>query len=127
MNYARLAPRRRRRHRRRRDLTGSSSTATCSAREFARYPGVYRPADTQGPFMPYLFVGIFISPCLPRRSSTRRGTRAASGRERRCCDSASLLGILLVGYDFVLVGYAITEHRPPYRGDDVLRRRSSNG
>jgi hypothetical protein len=29
--------------------------------QFAQYPGVFRPADAQMAFMPYLFVGIFIA------------------------------------------------------------------
>ena len=34
---------------------------TAMTSQFAQYPGVYRPADAQLPFLPYLFLGIFIA------------------------------------------------------------------
>jgi hypothetical protein len=73
--------------------------------EFARYPGVFRPADTQGPYMPYLFLGIFISMLAATFIYAKgyEGGQAVSEGLR----FGIAAGILLIGYDFI-VGYAIT-------------------
>jgi hypothetical protein len=72
---------------------------------FAQYPGVYRPADAQMPFMPYLFLGIFIamlSATYIYAKGYEGGSGVAEGARFGVC-----IGFLAIGYA-VIVGYATT-------------------
>ncbi len=75
------------------------------ASQFAAYPGVYRPADTQAPFMPYLFGGIFLA-MLAASCMYAKGYEGGSGLMEGA-RFGMLVGILEVGYS-VIVTYAIT-------------------
>ena len=73
--------------------------------QFAAYPGVYRPADTQGPYMGYLFGGIFLA-MLAASFIYAKGYEGGSG----VIEGARfglLIGFLQIGYS-VIVSYAIT-------------------
>jgi hypothetical protein len=73
--------------------------------QFARYPGVFRPADVQAPYMGYLFGGIFLAMLAATFIYAKgyEGGAAVSEGLR----FGILVGLLEIGYD-VLVGYAIT-------------------
>jgi len=73
--------------------------------QFARYPGVYRPAETQGPYMAYLFAGIFIA-MLAASCIYAKGYEGGSG-VMEGARFGILIGVLEVGYS-VIVSYAIT-------------------
>ncbi|HWF86005.1 MAG TPA: hypothetical protein VG222_14200 [Vicinamibacterales bacterium] len=73
--------------------------------QFAAYPGVYRPAETQGPFMAYLFGGIFLA-MLAASWIYAKGYEGGSGLMEGARFGV-LVGILEVGYS-VIVTYAIT-------------------
>jgi hypothetical protein len=72
--------------------------------QFALYPGVYRPADLQPPFLPFLFGGIFLA-MLAASCIYAKGYEGGSGAMEGARFGA-LVGILEVGYS-VLVSYAI--------------------
>jgi hypothetical protein len=73
--------------------------------QFARYPGVYRPAETQGPFMAYLFGGIFLA-MIAASLIYAKGYEGGSGVIEGARFGV-LIGILEVGYS-IIVSYAIT-------------------
>ncbi len=73
--------------------------------EFARYPGVFRPADTQGPYMGYLFCGIFIA-MLAATFIYAKGYEGGQAVMEGLRFGLAV-GLLEVGYDF-MVSYAIT-------------------
>jgi hypothetical protein len=73
--------------------------------EFARYPAVFRPAETQGPYMPYLFCGVFIAMLAATFIYAKgyEGGQAVTEGLR----FGLAVGVLEFGYDFI-VRYAIT-------------------
>jgi hypothetical protein len=73
--------------------------------QFARYPAVFRPAETQGPYMPYLFCGIFIA-MLAASFIYAKGYEGGAPISEGVRFGLAV-GILEIGYD-VMVGYAIT-------------------
>ena len=73
--------------------------------QFAAYPGVIVPPTTQGPFMGYLFGGIFLA-MLAASFIYAKGYEGGSG----VIEGARfglLIGVLQIGYS-VMVSYAIT-------------------
>src|SRR4030095_1134728 len=73
--------------------------------QFAQYPGVFRPADVQTAFMPYLFLGTFIA-ILAAAFIYAKGYEGGSGVvEGARCGAA--LGVFAIGYA-VIVAYATT-------------------
>jgi hypothetical protein len=73
--------------------------------QFARFPGVYRPMDTQGAYMPILFGGV----CLAMLAASviyAKGYEGGSGVTEGFRFGA-LIGALAVGYS-VIVAYAVT-------------------
>jgi hypothetical protein len=85
-------------------LYGFVVYGTLMTGQFAAYPGVYRPADVQAPFMPYLFGGIFLA-MIAASCIYAKGYEGGSGVMEGARFGA-LVGILEVGYS-VLVSYAI--------------------
>jgi len=79
--------------------------ATALTNNFAQYPGVYRPADTQGPFMVYLFLGIFIA-MLSATYIYAKGYEGGSG-VMEGARFGVCIGFFAIGYA-VLVAYATT-------------------
>jgi len=73
--------------------------------EFARYPGVFRPAESQAPYMGYLFCGIFIA-MLAATFIYAKGYEGGQAVMEGLRFGLAV-GVLEVGYDF-MVGYAIT-------------------
>jgi hypothetical protein len=86
-------------------IYGFAVYGTLLTSEFARYPGVYRPADTQGPFMAFLFGGILLA-MLAASYIYAKGYDGGSGVAEGA-RFGMLLALVAIGYS-VLVGYATT-------------------
>jgi hypothetical protein len=72
--------------------------------QFARYPGVYRPMESQGTYMPFLFGGILIamfSAAYIYAKGYEGGSGVQEGMRFGVC-----IGFLVLGYTS-LVNYAI--------------------
>jgi hypothetical protein len=72
--------------------------------DFARYPAIYRPADTQGPYMLYLFCGTLLAMFVASYMYAK-GYEGGSGVQEGMRFGA-LLGLFVAGYVGV-VNYAI--------------------
>jgi len=72
--------------------------------QFAQYAGVYRPAATQAPYMPFLFGGILLA-MLVAAAMYAKGFEGGIGVVEGF-RFGMLVGFLMVGYS-VLVNYAI--------------------
>jgi hypothetical protein len=72
--------------------------------EFGRYPGIYRPADSQGTYMPILFVGILLA-MLVASYIYAKGYEGGSGIQEGMRFGV-LIGLLVLGY-VGIVNYAI--------------------
>jgi len=72
--------------------------------DFARYPGVFRPQDAQGPFMPVLFAGILLA-MFAAAYIYAKGYEGGSGTQEGMRFGV-LIGLLVFGYHG-LVSYAV--------------------
>ena len=72
--------------------------------EFARYPGVYRPMESQGAYMPFLFAGILLAMFVASYIYAK-GYEGGNGIQEGMRFGV-LIGLLMIGYDG-LVNYAI--------------------
>jgi len=73
--------------------------------QFAHFPGVYRPAETQGPYMPFLFGGVLLAMLAASfiyAKGYEGGNAIAEGIR-----FGLLIAFLEIGYS-VAVSYAIT-------------------
>src|SRR5580692_6432939 len=73
--------------------------------QFERFPGVYRPAATQGAYMPFLFGGVFLA-MLAAAFIYAKGYEGGSGIAEGI-RFGMLIGLVEIGYS-VMVSYAIT-------------------
>ena len=72
--------------------------------DFARYPGVFRPQEAQGPFMPVLFVGILLA-MFAAAYIYAKGYEGGSGAQEGMRFGV-LIGLLVLGYHGI-VSYAV--------------------
>ncbi len=77
---------------------------TVLSSEFGRYPGIYRPAQTQGAYMPYLFLGILVAMFVASYIYAK-GYEGGSGAQEGMRFGV-LIGLLMFGY-VGLVNYSI--------------------
>jgi hypothetical protein len=77
---------------------------TVLSNEFGRYPGIYRPAQSQGAYMPILFVGILVA-MLVASYIYAKGYEGGSGVQEGMRFGV-LIGLLVLGY-VGIVNYAI--------------------
>ena len=86
-------------------LYGLLVYGTLLTSEFARFPGVYRPAETQGPYMLYLFAGVLLA-MFAAAYIYAKGYEGGSGAAEGARFGVAI-GLFAVGYA-VLVSYATT-------------------
>ena len=73
--------------------------------QFERYPGVFRPADQQMAFMPYLLCGVFVA-MLGAAYIYAKGYEGGSGVAEGARFGVAI-ALVAIGYA-VIVGYATT-------------------
>jgi hypothetical protein len=73
--------------------------------EFAKHPGVYRPTDVQGGYMPLMFAGIFVA-MLAATAIYSKGYAGGAGAAEGLRFGLRI-GVFVIGYVSV-VNYAIT-------------------
>jgi hypothetical protein len=94
-------------------IYGFAVYGTALASQFAKYPGVYRPADTQGPYMAALLGGILVA-MLAASYIYAKGYDGGSGLAEGM-RFGIVAGLLVIGYD-VIVGYAVMNLGPRHVG-----------
>lgn len=72
--------------------------------EFERYPNIFRPMESQGAYMPYLFAGILLA-MFAAAYMYAKGYEGGSGATEGARFGA-LIGVLMIGY-VTIVNYAI--------------------
>ena|SRR5947207_1127628 len=72
--------------------------------EFARYPSIFRPMDTQLPYMPYLFIGIVLA-AIAASVMYAKGYEGRGGGVAEGVRFGLWVGLFVVGY-VVMVSYA---------------------
>ena len=72
--------------------------------QFAAHPGVYRPEEVAGPYMPFIFLGTFIA-MIAATYIYVKGYEGGSGLQEGLGFGAAL-GVFALGYDGI-VNYAV--------------------
>ena len=94
-------------------IYGFGVYGTALTSQFAKYPGVYRPAAEQMPYLAPLFCGIFVA-MLAASYIYAKGYDGGSGLAEGM-RFGIVVGLLIVGYT-VIVGYATMNVGPRHSG-----------
>jgi hypothetical protein len=94
-------------------IYGFAVYGTGLASQFAKYPGIYRAADEQMPYMPALFGGILVA-MLAASYIYAKGYDGGNGLAEGM-RFGIVAGLLIIGYT-VIVGYATMNLGPRHSG-----------
>lgn len=94
-------------------IYGFGVYGTALTSQFAKYPGVYRPAAEQTPYLAPLFCGVFVA-MLAASYIYAKGYDGGSGLAEGM-RFGIVVGLLIVGYT-VIVGYATMNVGPRHSG-----------
>jgi hypothetical protein len=94
-------------------IYGFGVYGTALTSQFAKYPGVYRPAAEQTPYLAPLFCGVFVA-MLAASYIYAKGYDGGSGLAEGM-RFGIVVGLLIVGYT-VIIGYATMNVGPRHSG-----------
>jgi hypothetical protein len=94
-------------------IYGFGVYGTALTSQFAKYPGVYRPAAEQTPYLAPLFCGVFVA-MLAASYIYAKGYDGGSGLAEGM-RFGIIVGLLIVGYT-VIIGYATMNVGPRHSG-----------